>query len=60
MIMTLEEIAKQFAQQWRIDFGFYRSGIMGYQYPFKVGRTLRGKKEKLFVKKQFPPSPNIL
>jgi hypothetical protein len=56
---VLEEIAKQFAQHRGINLQPYKSGIMGYQDPFTVWRSLRGRKEKLFVKKQFPPSPDI-
>lgn len=59
MIMGLEEIARQFAQQRKIALGGYRSGIMGRCYPFRVGHSLRGKKERFFVKKNFPPS-NII
>src|SRR3989344_4258158 len=57
--MKLEEIAKQFAQQQGIELHQYKAGVLGYQDPFIVARSLRGRKEKLFVKKQFPASPNI-
>ena len=58
--MKLEEIARQFAQQREIYLNRYKLGVMGYHHPFIVGYSLRGRKEKLFVKKQFPPSQNII
>ncbi len=60
MKMKLEEMARQFAQQWDIDLGSYKSGIMGYSDPFMIGYSLRRKRERLVVKKKFPPLPGLV
>lgn len=59
MIMGLEEIARQFAQQRKITLGRYGSEIKGHSYPFGVRHSIQRKKESFFVMKNLPPSTII-
>lgn len=58
--MKLEKLAQQFASQQEIYLSKYQDGVMGYHHPLLVGYSRNGKKERLFVRKKFPPFSDIV